>query len=209
MLLAVVTAAGDRGFGSAPVVPAAPAQNPGTASFARFTLVGWVSPPTDFTTPERYAELAGAGLNTTVLAWEDPGIESENLKRLACSRPAGLRNLLLDDRLNQVREDDPATLAILDSVVAAYRDDPSFLGYYLGDEPDISEFPRLAEFFRLLRAHDPSHPGWNNLHGRLAFAAHEPWIAYLRAYASQVKPAVISTDHYDHFVSGDRGQFVE
>jgi len=38
---------------------------------------------------------------------------------------------------------------------------------------------------------------------------HAAWIAYLRAYASQVQPAVLSTDHYDHLVSGDRGQFVE
>jgi len=209
MLLAVVTAAGDRGFGTAPALPASPPSNPGTASFARFTLVGWVSPPTDFTTPERYAELAGAGLNTTVLAWEDPGIEPENQKRLACSRPVGLRNLILDFRLDRVHEENPASYPILDSIVAAYHDDPSFLGYYLGDEPAAAEFPRLAEFFRLLRARDPTHPGWNNLLGRLAFTSRDAWIAYMRAYASQVKPAVISTDHYDHFVDGERGQFVE
>ncbi len=119
MLLAVATAAGDRGFGTAPVLPASPPSNPGTASFARFTLVGWVSPPTDFTLPERYAELADAGLNTTVLAWEDPGSKFENLKRLAYSRPVGVKTLLLDYRLDRVREENPASYPILDSVVAS------------------------------------------------------------------------------------------
>src|SRR5262249_42813788 len=83
------------------------------------------------------------------------------------------------------------------------------LGYSLGDEPPRTEFPRLAEFFRLLRAHDPLHPGWNNLLGRIGFRSRDDWIAYLRDYASQVKPAVLSTDHYDHFVNGERGEFVE
>src|SRR5262245_6284872 len=209
LMLAGATAAGDRDRLRAPALPAAPSANPGTGSLPRFALFGWVAPPVDFTTPEGYAELANAGLNTTVLAWQDPGSKPENLKRLACSRPVGVKNLLLDLRLDAVREGDPRTPALLDSIVTSYRDDPAFLGYYLGDEPPRAEFPRLAEFFRLLREHDPLHPGWNNLLGRIGFRSHDDWIAYLRDYASQVKPAVLSTDHYDHFVNGERGEFVE
>jgi hypothetical protein len=209
LMLASATAAGDRGPGVAPALPARPASHPGTASLAPFTLFGWVSPPTDFTTPERYAELAEAGLNTTVLAWEDPGTQVENAKRLEYTRPLGVRNLLLDLRLDEVRENDPATYPLLDTIVAAYQADPAFLGYYLGDEPDLARFPRLAEWFRLLRAHDPAHPAWNNLLGRLVFPSRATWIAYLRAYASEVQPAVLCTDHYDHLVTRDRGLFVD
>jgi hypothetical protein len=209
MMLAAATAAGDRGPGIVPALPARTVLHPGTASLARFTLFGWVSPPVAFTTPERYAELANAGFNTTVLAWEDPGTRTENAKRLDDTRPVGVRNLLLDQRFDQVREDDPSTYPVLDSIVAAYQSDPAFLGYYLGDEPGVSRFPQLAEWFRLLRTHDPPHPAWNNLSGRNGFATRDAWINYLRAYASQVQPAVLCTDHYDHLVSGDRGQFVE
>jgi len=209
VLLAAGTAAGDRGPGVAPTLPARPEANPGTATLSRFTLYGWVSPPTTFTTAERYAEFANAGFNTTVLAWEDPGSLAENKKRLEFSRPVGVRNLLLDQRFDQVRGDDPASMAVLDSIVSAYRDDPAFLGYYLGDEPRVERFPQLAEWFRLLRARDPAHPGWNNLLGRLAFPTRDSWIAYLRAYASQVQPAVLETDDYDHTNHGDHGQFVE
>src|SRR5262249_6807808 len=159
-------AAGDRGPADTRAPSVAPSPNPGTASLPRFALFGWVAPPADSTTPARYAELAGAGLNTTVLAWEDPGQLSQNLQRLACSDRVGVRNVLLDLRLDGVHEDDPSTFPTLDDIVNAYKDNPAFLGYYLGDEPMPADFPRIAEFFRLLRARDPRHPGWNNLLGR-------------------------------------------
>ena len=209
LLLATATAAGDRGRAVVPVLPARTDVNPGTATLAPFTLFGWVSPPVDFTTPERYAEMAQAGLNTTVLAWEDPGTPAFNRTRLDCARPVGVRNLLLDLRLDGVHEEDPNTYATLDSVTSAYRDDPAFLGYYLGDEPRTNEFPRLAEWFRLLRSRDPAHPAWNNLLGCLAFGDRGVWIDYLRNYCAQVKPAVLCTDHYDHHVTRDTGHFIE
>ena len=82
LMLAAATAAGDRGPGMAPALPARPFSHPGTATLSPFTLFGWVSPPVAFTSAERYAELANAGLNATVLAWEDPGTPQENAKRL-------------------------------------------------------------------------------------------------------------------------------
>jgi len=205
------TSAGDRGPADTrgPAVIASP--HPGTASLPRFALFGWVAPPAESTTLARYAEYANAGLNTTVLAWEDPGQLGWNLQRLACSQPVGVKNLLLDLRLDRVHENAPATFAVLDSVVHAYKDQPAFLGYYLGDEPEASEFPRKAEFFRLLRARDPLHPGWNNLRGRSGgtFTSHQEWIDYLRSYVAQVQPAVLSTDEYDHRTDGDVGRFIE
>lgn len=207
--LAAATAAGDRARPrtAAPAAPATP--HPGQASLPRFTLFGWVAPPADSTTPGRYAELAGAGLNVTVLAWEDPGTVAPNLARLEVSEPAGVRNLLLDNRLDEVRESDPGSLAILDAIVATYRDHPAFLGWYLGDEPTEDRFPRLAEWFRLLRERDPLHPAWNNLMGRVVFPSREAFLEHLRRYVREVRPALLCTDHYDHLQNGERGQFIE
>ena len=208
VLLAVVTAAGDRGpLRARPPVRVVP--NPGTATLPRFALFGWVAPPVGFTTPERYAEMAGAGFNLTVLAWEDPGTVAENHRRLACSRPVGVKNLLLDNRFDEVFEREPASMAVLDSIIAEYQSDPAFLGYYLGDEPFPERFTRLGEWFRLLRARDPLHPAWNNLLGRSAFVTRGEWLDYLRGYAEATQPAVLCTDHYDHTLQGDRGQFIE
>jgi hypothetical protein len=207
--LAAATAAGDRAAPrtSSPVVARTP--HPGTATLPRFALFGWVSPPAESTTAARYAELADAGLNTTVLAWEDPGFVAPNLARLEYSGAVGVKNLLLDIRLDHVHENDPTTFPTLEAITSVYRDHPAFLGYYLGDEPPASQFPRIAEWFRLLRSRDPLHPGWNNLFGRGAFANHEAFLAHLRQYVTEVDPAVISSDSYDHLVDRDRGWFIE
>lgn len=207
--LAAATAAGDRAPRRPPQLPAVTPPHPGTATLPRFALFGWVAPPADSTTSARYAELAGAGLNTTVLAWEDPGLVPPNLLRLEYSAQVGVKNLLLDNRLDHVHENDPSSFATLDSIVIAYRDHPAFLGYYLGDEPKEDMFPRIAEWFRLLRSHDPLHPGWNNLSGRSAFPSRDALLAHMRHYVSEVQPAVLSTDHYDHRVNGDQGLFVD
>lgn len=207
--LAAATAAGDRAPRRPPRLGPVTLPHPGTASLPRFALFGWVAPPVDSTTPERYAELADAGLNTTVLAWEDPGIVPPNLLRLEYSARVGVRNLLLDNRLDFVHEDQPATFAILDSIVDAYRDHPAFLGYYLGDEPKEDMFPRIAEWFRLLRDRDPAHPGWNNLIGRGVFPSRDAFLLHLRHYVEVVQPAVLSTDHYEHRVDGESGLFVD
>jgi hypothetical protein len=143
--------------------------HPGAASLPRFTLFGWVSPPADSTTLARYTELAGAGFNVTVLAWEDPGSVPPNLLRLEYSAQVGVRNLLLDNRLDHVHERRPCHVRHARQRRRSLPRPRAFLGYYLGDEPKETLFPRIAEWFRLLRSRDPAHPGWNNLSGRGVF----------------------------------------
>lgn len=209
LLVAVAAAAGDQGPERAPRSLRPVAATRAATALPPFTRFGWVSPPTDSTTPARYAELADAGLNATVLAWGDPGTEAANLTRLACMASTGARALLLDNRLDRALEGDPGTPALIDSICRAYESHPAFLGYYLGDEPRAIRFPLLGEWFRLLRQRDPAHPAWNNLSGRGAFATHDAFMGYLRSYVALTQPAVLCTDHYDHMNGGDRGLFIE
>lgn len=181
---------------------------PGTASLPRFALFGWVSPPREFATAERYAELAEAGFDVTVLAWEDSGTVEDNQARLDFTRPLGVRNLILDMRLDRLVHDMPSTFGIVDTVVETYRDDPALLGYYLGDEPTEERFEWLGRAFRLFRESDPAHPAWNNLRGLQAFGSLEQWQAYVRAYAEAVQPAVLCADQYDFLTDRDAGQLV-
>lgn len=182
---------------------------PGTAALPRFALFGWVSPPRESTTAARYAELAEAGFNTTVLAWEDIGSLAENRARLAFTRGLGVRNLILDQRLDRVQLGNPATFAVVDTIIADYVGETSMLGWYLGDEPGPGDYPWLANLFALLRERDPAHPAWNNLFGRMHYASREAFLADTRAYADAVQPSVLCNDHYDFLLEGDRGQFVE
>ena len=93
--------------------------------------------------------------------------------------------------------------------MARYRDDPAFLGYYLGDEPPAELFPRLGEWFEILRERDPAHPAWNSLRPRWCFATHAEFQAYLQHYVAATQPAVLCNNQYDFLVSGDRAQLTE
>lgn len=178
---------------------------PGTASLPRFALFGWVSPPREFATAERYAELAEAGFDVTVLAWQDSGTVADNQDRLSFTRSHGVRNLILDQRFDRMIHDMPSTYSIVDSIIATYPDDPALLGYDLGDEPTADRFEWLARAFALLRALDPAHPAWNNLFGMNPFATRDGWRRYVRAYAETVDPSVLCADQYDFLTDRDLG----
>lgn len=212
VLLIAATVRGDRAPSAGRVVAGSASASharTGSEALPRFALFGWVSPPRESTTAARYAELAAAGFNVTVLAWEDTGSLVENRARLAFTRDLGVRNLILDQRLDQVQIGVPATFAIVDTIAADYAGEPAFLGYYLGDEPGPGDYAWLAQLFAVLRERDPSHPAWNNLFGRMHYASREEFLADTRTYAETVQPVVLCNDHYDFLLTGDRGQFVE
>jgi hypothetical protein len=179
------------------------------ATLPRFARFGWVSPPLESTTVARYAELAGAGFNTTVLAWEDSGRVADNRARLACGAGTGLRMLLYDRDLARFPVGSAGWQAMLDSVASRYRDDPGFLGYYLGDEPQAADFAELGQYFAALRSRDPAHPAWNNLRGRSAFASHDAFEQYVRQYVATMHPAVLCDDQYEFTDGGDLLQLTE
>lgn len=210
LALVAATGAGDRPApaGRVPAPRAAAEADPAAAALPRFALFGWVSPPKEAASAARYAELAGAGFNVTVLAWEDSGLVADNRQRLEWTRALGVRNLLHDADLARLEADSNA-VEWADSVASRYRDDPAFLGYYLGDEPARHEFARNARFFRLLRERDPGHVPWNNLRGRQAFATRQEYLDYTRAYVEEVGPVVLCNDQYDFARAGDAHQLVE
>ena len=204
------TAAGDR--------PAAPpgrvgapraASTPRPVDWPRFALFGWVSPPEEFASPARYAELAGAGFNVVMPAWNDSGGEAANRARLGFARPLGLRCLLVDVDLDHYHAAQPATAWWADTVVARYAGDPAFLGWYLGDEPPAGDMPRIREWCDALRSRDATHPPYNNLYGRMAFASRTEWESYLTHYVNTVQPDLLCADQYDFLADGDRHQLVE
>jgi len=190
-------------------IPVASAASAGAAALPRFALFGWVSPPRESTTAARYAELASTGFNTVLLEWNDSGTYEDNRVRLDASRPFGLRNLLLDNDLARVSITAPATFAFADTIVARYKGDPAFLGYYLGDEPPASSFPRLGDWFQVLRERDPEHPAWNDLGPRGAFPSQAAFLAYVQAYVDATHPAVLCNNQYDFSISGDTHHLTE
>jgi hypothetical protein len=179
-----------------------------TASLPLFTLFGWVSPPNDSTTPARIAEMADLCLNVAMPAWSDSGHLADNLRRIRYAAAYGIRCLAWDDRFDRIYNDGEG-IALLDTIVADYANEPGFLGYYFTDEPPESDFPLLAKIYADLRARDPIHPAYDNMNGVGVYPDRQGYEDFFQRFIDAVHPSVLCNDYYDFTTAGDRGRFVE
>lgn len=138
-----------------------------------------------------------------------------NEKELDVANQHGLRAQLTDGLFTPASLDDPKRREQLDALIARVSKHPALYAYYLIDEPDASQFPALGKLVAYLRQRDPSHLAYINLFptyatneqlgtkGDLVTAYRE----YLRRYTEQVKPSLISYDHYQFKLKGDSDQY--
>ena len=141
----------------------------------RFVIGFWVPPRTQVDLPARYQEIADAHFNLVV------GNSGTNvLRQLQICESLGLKALV---------EADPKITA----------KSPACWGYLLSDEPPTSAFASLAEQSEKIRQQHPGKFGYINLFpnyastGQLGTATYEDYVA---RFVDQVKPEVLSMDHY-------------
>ena len=127
----------------------------------------------------------------------------------------GLRGQLHNDLLTPASLDDPKRREQLDALIARVAKHPALYSYYIIDEPNASQFPALGRLVAYLRQCDPAHLAYINLfptyasneqlgtQGDVATAYRE----HLRLYVEQVKPALISYDHYQFRLKDDSDQY--
>lgn len=117
----------------------------------------------------------------------------------------GLKITLQNGLLHPSSLDDPAKQKQLDALIARVSKSPAMDSYYLYDEPQQFEFPMWARLVEYLRKRDPAHWSYINLHPVYAkfFGAKGDQTTiyrnYLSAFLKEVKPAVLSYDHYHFF----------
>jgi hypothetical protein len=138
-----------------------------------------------------------------------------NEKELDVAHQHGLRAQLTDGLLTPASLDDPKRLEQLDALIARVSKHPALYAYHLIDEPDASQFPALGKLVAYLRRRDPSHLAYINLFP--TYATNEQlgtkgdmvtaYREYLRRYTEQVKPSLISYDHYQFRLKGDGDQY--
>jgi hypothetical protein len=163
----------------------------------------WAGPPmTDATA----RQMAAGGWN---LVW------CRDDKELDTAQHHGLRGLLTGGLLTPASLDDPARREQLDALITRVHRHPALYAYHITDEPNASQFPALGRLVAYLRQRDPAHLAYINLFptyasneqlgtkGGVASAYQE----HLRRYVEQVKPALISYDHYQFALKGDTGQY--
>lgn len=151
-------------------------------------------------------QMAEGGFN---LVW------CRNEAELDVAHRHGLRAQLQHPLLNPASLEDPDRLAQLDALIARICNHPALYAYYIIDEPNASQFPALGRLVGWLRERDPAHLAYINLFP--TYASNEQlgttgdvvtaYKEHVRLYVEQVRPALISYDHYQFRLHGDGDQY--
>lgn len=127
----------------------------------------------------------------------------------------GLRALLTHPLLQPGSLDEPQKRTQLDALIDRVRAHPALYAYFITDEPHAAQFPALGRLVAHLRTRDPAHLAYINLFPTYASNAQlgntgtvvTAYQAHLRQFIQQVKPALLSYDHYQFAMGGDNGQY--
>jgi hypothetical protein len=151
----------------------------------RFAIGFWVDPPVDAQMDARYAEIAEANFTFTLGNYH--ATSPEGIRRqLECSEKHGLKAIAYGINIPAVQ---------LPTNSACW-------GYLVADEPGFDSFAGLSNIVSAIRAARP---------GKLAFINMLPnytpdWILrgktyaqFIQQYLVEVKPDVLSMDHYPYF----------
>jgi hypothetical protein len=156
------------------------------AQVAKIPIVAWAGPPSNETTPERYQELADAGFTINFSGF--PNAEAME-KGLAVAHAAGIQQMVSFPEL----QSDPEGSA------RRMKDQPGLYGYYLRDEPNVSDFPALAQWAKRIQAVDSTHACYINLFPNYANGAQlgvPTYGQYVDRFIAEVPLPFVSFDHY-------------
>jgi hypothetical protein len=141
----------------------------------RFAIGYWVGPQTSENLRERYREIAEANF-TVVIGSHGMDVAQQ----LALCREFGLK-------------------AIVDGAGLAVPDDDTCWGFSLTDEPGAAQFANLAKRAEEVRTRHPGKFGYINLFPNYASPTQmgtTTYEEYVAKFVTEVKPEVLSMDHY-------------
>ncbi len=103
----------------------------------------------------------------------------------------------------------------LRDLVRRVRRHPALYTYFLVDEPSAAQFETLGRLVALLREEDPAHAAYINLlptyatNAQLGTAGRpaEAYRSYVRRFVADVRPALLSFDHYNLMRESDRPDY--
>lgn len=110
--------------------------------------------------------------------------------------------LLQHGLFNVKTMESPIELEQLNALIDRVKDNPALEGYYIFDEPQEVEFPKLAKLVRHIKARDPHHFCFVNLlpiFGVRTKKIKDPSLIYkdyINEYIRQFKPDLLSYDYY-------------
>ncbi len=171
-----------------------------------FPLSYWLGPPL---TTEGIQEAAQCGFTVLPLV---AASEAEMRSGLDLVQQAGAKALIVDGRIHAALPRQANWQNVAAAVVHAYRDHPAVMGYLLADEPHLRDFANLRSLVEVFQQLDPERLPFINLFPNYASAEQlgaPSYEAYVAAYLEQVRPPVLSYDHYALLEWGDRPEYFE
>jgi len=193
------------GFGVAAVFGLGGKLSAATWRQREFVVSFWSPPPPSETTDSRYAEIAEAGFNV-VMGGNGVQDKEASLQMLEMSRRHGLKALVLDSRLYGGKADR------VSEVLADYAKHPALYGFLLQDEPGVPAFSALGRTVDEMRRRAPELLCYINLFPNYASAEQlgcSSYAEYLSRFTAEVRPGVLSFDHYPLLRSGIREEYYE
>ncbi len=158
----------------------------------RFAIGFWVDPPLDAKAAERYKEIADA--HFTLVIGGFGGSEPEQKERLLkLCKKNGLKVLVA------AHGQEPAELP----------DGPACWGYGVRDEPKASDFPALRAAVDAIRAARPGKLAYINLFPNYADPKQlgtDTYDEHVARFMEEVRPDVLSMDHYPIMKPGEDGR---
>ncbi|MFC5403338.1 hypothetical protein [Cohnella soli] len=176
-----------------------------------YAITFWGAPPVGHTNEQRYKEIAEAGFTLVTPPLRGPeqnlkhGSYEENSRILELCARFGMKAIIEDSRMSLALEDKENWKSHLDNIVNDYRSHPALEGYYIFDEPNATMFARLGAITAYLREIDPYHPGYINLFPNYATPEQlgtQTYREYVERYVDEVRPEMVSYDHYAMFGQG-------
>jgi hypothetical protein len=136
-------------------------------------------------------------------------------RELDVAQRHGLRGQLQDGLLAPASLEDQAQRQKLQALIERVKRHPALYCYFITDEPSAEAFPALGRLVAFLRERDPAHLAYINLfptyanNKQLGTAGDKPtaYREHLRLYLEQVKPSLVSYDHYQFTANGDTKEY--
>ncbi len=172
---------------------------PAHAAKPSIPIHAWFSIPSEFTSTERYRELAGAGFTTSMSSF--PNLAAAR-KALDAANGTGVRLYITCPELAS----DP------EGTVRGFMNHPALAGWHLTDEPNAKEFPRLAAWTKRIQAVDTVHPCYINLFPTYANEEQlgtPTYKAHVDSFLACVPVPFLSYDHYPITSGGLRTDYYE
>jgi len=156
------------------------------AAAERIPVLAWGGPPAGQATVERFRELADCGFTDSFSGFANA---DDMAKALDAAHDAGVRLLVSCPELESAPE----------ATAKRFKSHPALGGYFLRDEPSVSDFGSLAKWARRVQAVDPDHLAYVNLFPDYANAQQlgtATYQDYVDRFAKEVPVPMISFDYY-------------